>query len=366
MTLSRRLFLGAACSAAASPLMTPVTLAAAPGESRLVVILLRGAMDGLSVVRPVFDPSFAALRPDETDGPDLGAGWRLHPELAPLAGEVAAVHAVSTPYGSGRSHFDGQDVLETGALVGGASGGWLGRLAGLMPDSELRTVFAVGAAAPLIVRGPAPVAVWDPGLDLALPEQTRRLFSLVQGTDALFSGAAERALDLAAREREAEGVDAAAYAAEQLRADTRIATFSIGGWDTHAGQARTLRRPLRQLVAAVEALRTGLGPLWDRTAVLALTEFGRTARMNGTRGTDHGTGGAMLMMGGAVRAGEVHGQWPGLAEEMLLERRDLRPTADLRAPVAGVIEAMFPVARADLTGTVFPGLGEVSGAGLLR
>lgn len=367
--ISRRTMLAAACSAAASPWVTPVALASVPGEGRLVVIVLRGAMDGLDAVRPDFAPGIDALRPPEGGRAPLG-DWSLHPELAPVAPLLSAVHATSTPYRGGRSHFDGQDLLEAGTVrEGTARGGWLGRLAGAIPGARLETVYAVGAGAPLIVAGGPPVAVWDPGRDFALPRQTRLLVELVQGTDPLFAAASRQALDIAARAAEGgEGRDgpasAAAFAAARLREETRVATFSIGGWDTHAGQRRELRRPMRALAGALAALRDGLGPVWDRTAVVALTEFGRTVRMNGSGGTDHGTGGAMLLSGGAVRAGRVWGDWPGLEEAALYERRDLMPTSDVRAHVAALMRALLPVADADLRETVFPGLERIGDAPL--
>ena len=367
-TLTRRAALAAACSAAASPWITPVALASAPGEGRLVVIVLRGAMDGLDAVRPEFEPGIGALRPAEEGRAALG-DWSLHPALAPVAAGLSAVHAVSTPYRGGRSHFDGQDLLEAGtAREGAARGGWLGRLAGVMPGAELETVYAVGAGAPLIVAGGPPVAVWDPGREFALPEHTRLLMELVQRTDPLFAAAAGQAMDIAERaggEGAGRGpASAAAFAAARLREETRVATFSIGGWDTHAAQRRELRRPMRALAEAVAALRDGLGPVWESTAVVALTEFGRTVRMNGTGGTDHGTGGAMLLSGGAVRAGRVWGAWPGLEEAALYERRDLMPTSDARAHVAALMRALLPVLEADLRATVFPGLDRIGDAPL--
>ena len=364
--LTRRTLLAAACSAAASPWITPVALAATPGEGRLVVIVLRGAMDGLDAVRPEFDPAMGGLREPEPDRVPFG-DWSLHPELAPVAPLLSAVHATSTPYRGGRSHFDGQDLLEAGTETEGAArGGWLGRLAGTMPGASLETIYAVGAGAPLIVSGGPPVAVWDPGREFVLPEQTRLLMELVQGTDPLFAAASAQAMDIASRAAGGDGsASAAAFAAARLREETRIATFSIGGWDTHAAQGRVLRRPMRALAEAIGVLRAGLGPVWDRTGIVAVTEFGRTVRMNGTGGTDHGTGGAMLLSGGAVRPGQVWGEWPGLSEAALYERRDLMPTSDARGHVAAMMRALLPVTDADLTGTVFPGLEAASRAPIL-
>ncbi|MFM2281912.1 MAG: hypothetical protein RLZZ444_4143 [Pseudomonadota bacterium] len=142
-----------------------------------------------------------------------------------------------------------------------------------------------------------------------------------------------------------------------LRKDYRIANFSIGGWDTHVGQATVFRRPLRSLVEVLTTLKTELGPeIWSKTAILAMTEFGRTVRQNGSRGTDHGTGGIAIIAGGAIRGGKVHGQWPGLKESALFENRDLMPTGDIRAISASLLHAQFDIGREKLTNQVFPGL----------
>ena len=358
----RALLAGLACSAAAHPLVTPVALAEAPGDARLVVIVLRGAMDGLDVLRPVSDPAWAALgRP--SDGHDAGF-FALHPGLAPLmplwrAGEMGAVHAVSTPYRDGRSHFDGQDLLEAGGA--GQSDGWLNRLVARFPGARARTAFAVGRDALRILEGPAPVAEWAPETRLDLGPQARRLLSLVLKGDPILGPAAEEAMGLAdATGDRARGeppvVALARYAAARLTEETRIAAFSMTGWDTHRGQARAMERNLGDLSQAILALRGGLGPHWGRTAVLAVTEFGRTVRLNGSGGTDHGTGGAMLTAGGALSGGRVVADWPGLAEAALLDGRDLRPTRDMRAHLAWVLRDLFSVETGVLEREVFPGL----------
>ena len=156
------------------------------------------------------------------------------------------------------------------------------------------------------------------------------------------------------------------FAAEQLRKDTRVVAFSLNGWDTHNNQKRTLAPALKRLAGSIMALRDGVGPeIWQKTAILAMTEFGRTVRQNGTGGTDHGTGGALLMAGGAIRGGQVHGPWPGLDETSLYKRRDLMPTGDVRAPAAWIMRAMAGLGRGTLESTVFPGLDMGSDAGYL-
>lgn len=385
MMLSRRnlLLRGAAigCSAAASPLMTPLLFAAAPWETRLVVIVLRGALDGLDLVQPYGDPAAAALRPGLGMGPQAGASdldgfFALHPGLAALmplwsAGELAAVHAVCTPYRDKRSHFDGQDILEAGTGgTGAARDGWLNRALQAASGAETQTAFAIGQGDLKLLSGAAPVAEWSPEADLALSEQAVLLLERMAADDPAYQAALAEALMLSGAAASPEGADGrplsiARFAAEQLSADARIAAFSMGGWDTHRRQGAVLGRLLPQLAEAILELKRGLGPHWSRTAVVAVTEFGRTARENGSGGTDHGTGGAMLLAGGALRGGRVHGAWPGLAEADLYDRRDLMPTRDLRAHLAWLLRSAMGLPRAALEGTVFPGLDMGADPGLL-
>ena len=381
--LTRRTFLGTACSAAASPLVTPAVFAAAPGENRLVVIILRGGMDGLGVVQPYGDPGLAALRP--TLGGRPGAG--LHDldgffglaepfaELMPLwqAGELGFVHAVSTPYRHKRSHFDGQDFLENGGgddrgVLTPSRDGWLNRALGLIPGARADYAMAIGREHMLLLDGDIPAGSWSPTNELTLAEDERRLLSLLYAGDPLFAEALVEAQALSdgdGKTRRENGETLAAYAAKRLSAEARIAAFSLGGWDTHRRQDRALPRPAAGLTRALLTLKSGLGRHWDTTAVIAITEFGRTARENGSHGTDHGTGGAMLLAGGAVRGGRVFGDWPGLGEGQLFEDRDLMPTGDLRRWMGWTLGGLFGLARGDLERTVFPGVDLLSDPGLL-
>ena len=395
--LDRRQFLqGLGCSLAAHPLMTTVTLAAADGgrplgDHRLVVMILRGAMDGLDVVQPQGDAAYAALRPTLTNpqADDLDGFFRLHPALGDLmplwgAGQLGFVHATSTPYRDKRSHFAGQDMLEagTGMDVPANQGkdGWLNRLLQSQTGLTSETAYAVGREALPLLAGPAAVRNWAPETTLLLSPQARLLFERVYHDDPLFQQAALEAMELAdagdlnaAPARKVKGgvkvddverlVD---YAAGRLRQDTRIAAFSLSGWDTHRGQAAGLSKALARLQHAILRLQAGLGPeIWGKTMLLAMTEFGRTARENGTAGTDHGTGGAMLMAGGALRGGKVYGQWPGLAEADLYARRDLMPTSDVRDWAAQALRGLYGLDRAVLEGSVFPGLQMAADPGLL-
>lgn len=367
--LTRTLALG--CSAAASPLITPVTFAAAPGDNRLVVIILRGAMDGLDVVRPVGDRNFKAHRPSFALDTTLALTdfYGLHPDLAPLlplwkAGELSFAHAVSTPYRNKRSHFDGQDILEAG--VSGTDvgeDGWLNRTVSFLPGARAETAFAVGRNTLRLMAGSNPVSTWSPDSDLDLSPQALLLLDKVYKQDPLFHEAAMKAMELSDLTddpmnpgRATRAKPLASFAAGRLREETRIAAFSINGWDTHANQHRSLPRALSELSTAILTLKDELGPVWNKTAVLCLTEFGRTVRENGSKGTDHGTGGAAIFAGGALKGGQVHGKWPGLGASDLYQDRDLMPTSDVRSYAAWAIRALFPLGQADLETSVFPGL----------
>ena len=368
------------CSLAASPLITPVAFAQAPWDMRVVVIILRGGMDGLDVVRPVGDPAYATLRPDtdHTGALDLDGYFSLHQalsDLAPLwqAGELGFAHAVSTPYRDKRSHFDGQDLLEAGTetLDGRVRDGWLNRLLQQRSDVQADTAYAIGTTQLRVLDGQAPVANWTPEAQLGLSPQALRLAELVMERDApLHAALAEAQMLSGAVGERGTGARAhleiAAFAAQRLRAEARIAAFSLGGWDTHRAQARTLPRSLKTLSQTLLGLRDGLGAdVWSKTALLAMTEFGRTAALNGTRGTDHGTGGVMIYAGGALRGAKVLGTWPGVDEAALYDRRDLMPTSDVRAAAAWVLRAASGLDRSTLENVIFPGLDMGEGPSIL-
>ncbi|MCF1708447.1 DUF1501 domain-containing protein [Tabrizicola sp. J26] len=380
LLLSRRGFL-VGCSLAASPLLTPVTFAAAPGQNRLVVIVLRGALDGLDLVRPVGDPAYGALRPSLLKGEggialDSAGFFQLHPGAAALmplwqAGELGFVHAVATPYRS-RSHFVGQDVLENGSasdqgtLTPGGDG-WLNRA--LVPlGARQDLAVTVGQEPMLILEGDVPVAHWSPIDDSSLSAQGEALLARLYAEDPLLASAYPGATDLrhdGGAGADVQPVELGAYVAERLRGEARIAAFSYGGWDTHQNQSKVLAKRLGELSETILALKQGLGPDWATTLVVAITEFGRTARENGTVGTDHGTGGAMIFAGGAAKGGRVLGDWPGLGDSALLEDRDLMPTRDVRAYAAWALRSQFGLGVSDLEGVVFPGLDLGADPGLV-
>ncbi len=381
----RKLLKGMGCSLAAHPLMTSVTFAAVPGEARLVVLILRGAMDGLDVVQPVGDNNYAGSRPDlRSTSTDLNGFFAMNDGLGKLRplwknGELGFVHAVSTPYRDKRSHFDGQDLLEAGTAMGAMGAGrdgWLNRLLQRMPGATAQTAFAIGQENLKILTGAAPVSNWAPNTQLNLSDQAQKLLAEIYDDDPLFRASSSEAMELAqvinADMEMGETSDEmqmmmqqgggrsdtalAAFAADRMNRDTRIACFSINGWDTHRNQSAGLNRALPRLADVILTLKQGLGDNWGQTCVLAMTEFGRTVRENGTGGTDHGTGGMMLLAGGAIAGGKVYGRWPGLAEADLYQRRDLMPTGDVRAVAGWVMADMFGTERAALEGTVFPGL----------
>ncbi len=336
---------------------TALALASPLTEQRLVVVLLRGALDGLAAVQPYGEPGLADLRAPLTlpepghDGGllDLGGFHGLHPALAGLhslyrANELAIIHAAAGPYRS-RSHFDAQDFLESGTDHRMTSG-WLNRAAALLParPGGAETALSVGTSVGLILRGPAPVGTWLPqGFAQPDPALYRALAALhapdaITGP-ALKTGLAERGfteavLNGADPPRDKYSFPALALAAGKLLAAAqgpRIAALEIGGWDTHAAQRARLQGTLTTLDRGLLALKEGLAAAWSRTAILVMTEFGRTVRANGTNGTDHGTGSIALLAGGAIQGGRILGTWPGLAPAQLLDNRDLAPTTDLRS-----------------------------------
>ncbi len=393
MFLSRRTaLLGIATSAAIG--RTSLALAAAPGNKRLVVVILRGALDGMAAVVPYGDPGLAALRgeivppgPGQADRLlDLGGFFGMHPALTGVhdmykANEALVVHAVAGPYRV-RSHFEAQDYLESGTDHRMTSG-WLNRVVAALPASGMKRAegdaLAIGVSVPLLLRGSAQVANWAPhGFSQPLPDLYATIAALNAGDPvtgpAIAEGLRARGFSTSVMGGEEEPKEKYAFpaltraAGEMLRAPDgpRIAALEVGGWDTHTAQANRLNGPLKQLDAGMVALKTALGPAWAQTAVLIMTEFGRTARLNGTKGTDHGTGTVAFVLGGAVAGGRVKATWPGLGSGQLFENRDLAPTTDLRAVAKGILASHMGV-EAGALGRVFPGSEGVGAmGGLIR
>jgi uncharacterized protein (DUF1501 family) len=387
--LKRRGFLKAGALAAGGALLTTrLSFAGGGGDARLIVIIMRGAVDGLAAVPPYGDPDYARLRgslaiaaPGASDGAlRLDNLFGLHPQFAFLmesfsAGELAVFHAVATPYRE-RSHFDGQDVLESGVLVPHASQtGWLNRALASAPRSgggSERGV-ALGSNVPLMMRGPAAVASWAPTKLAELDEDTLQRIADLYAHDPLLGqrlSAAQSADAMAADQSQGMAGGGGNRYEEVIRATAgflandagpRVAVFDTTGWDTHAneGGARgALGNRFGALDGALRTLKTQLGPTWRNTAVLAVTEFGRTAAVNGTGGSDHGTATAAFLLGGAVHGGRVISDWPGLGSARLYQQRDLAPTLDLRAILKGTLADHMSVPAGALD-SVFPDSGSI-------
>jgi uncharacterized protein (DUF1501 family) len=371
-----------------------VSLAAADaGPNRFVFVLLRGALDGLAAVPPVGDPDYARLRGDLDLSGKAGLHhlddlFALHPALNFMAElwqqrQLTVLHAVATPYRE-RSHFDAQDVLESGATRAHAlQSGWLNRAISGVParGAGRNAGIALGANVPLVMRGPAEVASWSPGTLPDLDDDTLQRIVQLYGGDALLSQRLAEAIGadaIAGMEGGGTGRGAAAQLQRTARATGNfltqangpgVAVFETTGWDTHANEGAekgTLALRLGQLDTGLRTLRESLGDSWNRTVVLVATEFGRTVAINGTRGTDHGTGAAAFLLGGAVRGGRIIADWPGLATAQLYQGRDLAPTTDLRVVMKSVLRDHLSVARRRLDTEVFPDSGSAYLPDLMR
>jgi len=379
-------------------------LARAEGrDPRLLVVVLRGALDGLGAVAPVGDPDWVGLRGDrallldgKTPALPLDSFFALNPAMPNLhrlykAQQASIVHATATPYRE-RSHFDGQDVLESGiARPGATDSGWLNRaLVALESDGQVdlrgSRALGIGSVTPLVVRGRAPVMSWVPQKLLPASDDTRaRLLDLYQRTDPKLAAALETRMRLAALGPTATSDDLMsedvtppglsrirAYAAEVAgtaagflaKADgPRVGAVGFVGWDTHINEGAAsgqLANLLGVLDGALAAVETNMGDAWRETVIVAVTEFGRTARINGTDGTDHGTGTVAFLAGGALRGGRVVADWPGLKTAQLHEGRDLRPTTDLRSVLKGLLRDHLRVREDALASTVFPDSAEAA------
>ncbi len=358
MILPRRQFMHFAAAGAGAILVSPrMAFASVPSDRRFVFIIQRGAADGLNIIVPYGDPEYAGLRREIAIDPNtaikLDGHFALNPAMPEAgkmfsSGQALFVHATASPYRD-RSHFDGQNVLETGGTTPYAQrDGWMNRLIGLMPRSKDEAI-AFAPTVPPALRGAADVTSFAPS---ALPQPTDDLLARVgrmYQPDPQLHPMWDQAL--AARGMAAgqapgqKPEDLGRLAASFLsRPDgPRIAMLETGGWDTHTGEQFRLTAQLKALDAMVAALRDNLGPVWNQTVVLVATEFGRTAAVNGTGGTDHGTASAAMLFGGAVKGGRVMADWPGLSQANLYEQRDLKPTIGLDAVITGVAAESFAI-----------------------
>ncbi len=387
--LTRRRFLLGTSALAAAAAWPEVLFAHTGGSERLVVVILRGALDGLAAVPPYADPDYVALHrelaiaaPGNTDGAlDLDGHFGLHPAFTFLheryvAGEAIVLHAAASPYRE-RSHFDGQNVLENGLSKPiGSADGWLNRALAALPHHAARErAVAISQNVPLILRGDIPVISKSPQSTPDVDEDLLARLADLYSHDEWFSARLSEAVQTERMADEAggsamQGTTGAAYrpdrvspvakmAAVLMRSEggPQVGVIEVGGWDTHANQGAAkgaLAQRLAGLDNALRVLSDELGPLWAQTAIVVVTEFGRTAAMNGTRGTDHGTGGCAFLAGGAVHGGKVIADWPGLTRSALLDNRDLRPTLDLRSVFKSVLGEHLHVDPKALTTRVFP------------
>ncbi|WP_415914003.1 DUF1501 domain-containing protein [Paraburkholderia sp. J76] len=380
--VSRRHFLRVAAAGAGAMLVAPqIVFASVETDRRFVFVIQRGAADGLNIVVPYAEPAYATLRGplaiDTARATKLDGTFALHPSLVQMAqmyGEKQAlfVHAIASPYRD-RSHFDGQNVLETGGRAPyQVKDGWLNRLVAMLPASRENAI-ALAPTVPLALRGAVQVSSYAPSaLPNASDDLLTRVSSLYEADPQLRSlwtsamNARGLASDASARQDPASvGKLAASFLA---RPDgPRIAMIETGGWDTHSAQNARLANQLKALDTMLASLRDGLGPAWDKTTVLVATEFGRTAAANGTGGTDHGQASVAMLVGGAVAGGRVRADWPGLRSADLYESRDLKPTASLDALIAGAAAESLGLDPQRTASTLFGDAGtKYATTGLIR
>lgn len=369
-------------SGSAAALFAPrIAFATAETDRRLVFVIQRGAADGLATLAPTGDPAYAGLRGELAaelmDRPRLGGMFALHPALSQVGamygkGEVLFAHAVASPYRD-RSHFDGQNVLETGgALPYERQDGWLNRLVGLLPAGRARAL-AISATVPIALRGSLPVSSYAP---TALPEPPQDLLQrvgMLYDNDPQLHGLWTEALQTRAMAGDlimakTKGAAASGKLIASLMGGpegARIVMVETDGWDTHSGQRGRLYNQLTGLDTLLGALRENLGPAWADTLVVVVTEFGRTAAINGTGGTDHGTGSLAMLLGGTVAGGRILADWPGLGSGQLYEGRDLKPTGSIDALLAGALAGHFRLDPAQAARSLFPGGSGKPLAGLI-
>jgi uncharacterized protein (DUF1501 family) len=386
MTTRRDILRAAGFGTFAATLPT-VAFAKAATDARFVLVILRGAADGLAIASPYGDGDYRKVRgeltiPDPgTDGGSLKLDglFGLHPSLAGVYEEyersqALVVHAVASPYRE-RSHFDGQDVLENGGSeVGLLRDGWLNRaIAPLGGRLGHEAAIAMAVNTPLVLRGENSVTSWAPSRFPGAEESTIRRLQDMYAGDEFFATRLAQAInsqEIADSEGGMQGDRKRFKNSEHIRVmmeatsqfltaenGPRIAVVEAGGWDTHANQGTStgaLANRLEELDSGLVALRRGLGSTWSKTVVAVVTEFGRTVHVNGTRGTDHGTATAAILLGGAVNGGRVLSDWPGLGKSDLYEGRDLMPTTDTRSLFKGVLTDHLSVPYSTLEDSVFP------------
>jgi uncharacterized protein (DUF1501 family) len=387
LPLSRRRLLINSAAGAAWAMMPTTALASLSGSNdpRLLVVVLRGALDGLAAVPPMGDPHYADLRGKFNLTADavlpLDNLFALNANMPNLARlyrqkDAAIVHAAATSYRA-RSHFDGQDILESGLPTAGGSSGWLNRATAKL-DSRQRVKspagVAIGHAPPLIMQGDAPILTWSPQFYPHPNSDTlSRILALYEDQDPELAEVLRAGIGADATDND-ERLNLQSANKLFLREidktitffsdpeGPRIAALSSDGWDTHAGQNPVkgkLANKLNVLDKGIARLAEGLQPIWQDTVIAIVTEFGRTAAINGTSGTDHGTGTCAFLLGGAVRGGQVVADWPGLSSRALHDGRDLAPTTHINGVFKGILQDHFGLGRQTLDDDVFPGSEDV-------
>ena len=375
MAITRRGFLSAAaCSVLPFGLTTKLSYAAVPSEKRIVVILLRGAMDGLHLLQPYGDPLFEKMRPTLARSPDssgmiiLDDFYALYSPkredaLAKLwhDGELSFLQAVSTPYRNGRSHFVAQNMLETGSgIIGEHRDGWLRRMVSALPGVQRTQTLTLSPTQMALGAGSPSLQNWWPSATLSGDKATSQKLEALYEKDLAFHVAASDLMRLAnnietiQKDDERIGTILARTTAKLLNEDIRVAAFSLGGWDTHINQSKSMDPPITELGRTLMELKVNLKENWKSTTVLCVTEFGRTVQENGIGGTDHGTGGLALLAGGAIQGGKVFGQWPGLKEKDLLNGRDLQSQTDVREYISLLFSQSMGVPISKIGREVFP------------
>jgi uncharacterized protein (DUF1501 family) len=366
--LNRRHLIAAGLGASAAGLLPKMAWAAADTDRRFIFIIQRGAADGLGILAPVGDPAFAAARGElaVTEGSKLSSLFTLHPAMVESAKlfaqkQAAFAHAVASGYRE-RSHFDGQNILETGGLRPyGRDDGWVNRLLSLLSTGERRAL-AIATAIPPALRGAAEVGSYAPSrlpdADAGLMERVAMLYAEDAQLAPLWASATQTEAMAGMADPGGRGGAAAGKLVANLMNGpeaARVVMVESNGWDTHVNQAGRLNGLLRDVDAMIATLRTDLGPAWDKTLILVATEFGRTVAVNGTRGTDHGTASAAMLFGGGLASGgTIMADWPGLASGQLYEGRDLKPTMRFERLVVDMLSAHYGIEPGKLQRTVFP------------
>lgn len=382
--ITRRRFLASAASLSVAVTLFPqVTYGATEAAKRFVFVILRGAMDGMGALPPVGDPAFGNLRGRDTDYDGyikLDGQFALHPSLKTMGRlynqkQAIMLPAIAAPYRT-RSHFDAQDLLEFGtAAKDGTRSGWLARLTDQM-DGTGEAAIALSNTLPISLLGTKRALAWAPDrLPDASEDLLDRLADLYASNPAMETALAKarKSDDIANSMDDPKMGDGgnrggnnqrnlfpqlAAAAGKFLKSETglRLAVMEFGGWDTHSNQAARLRQQLAALDNGISALQTSLGEAWQDTCVLILSEFGRTANFNGSKGTDHGTAGTGFILGGAVKGGRIAGDWPGLKTKQLYEERDLFPANDAYAVIAGLMHDHLGIGKSVIQASILPGL----------